>query len=416
MRIAEILLGIGLIAAVPSPSPPSQPPLDAPELASLGADAVGTRSERIAVSSVRSVDVRIWYPAMPGGRPIPYRYRFERPTTAPVEIVTPALAVADARPVTGHRYPLVILSHGFRGWAESLSNLGENLASKGYVVAAIEHHDRNFTDLPGFGHSFGEVIVNRSHDQRVVIAELLARAKGKAGLFGTQIDPASGVALMGYSMGGFGALATAGADYDAATKSQLPSAAALATIDPSPSVASEIRALVLFAPWGGAPTNRAWTAASLATLKVPTLVIAGDQDDIADYRHGVRYIYDALTGADRRLLVYREARHNVAGNAPTFGANFAIMENAGEPVWRVERINAINQHFITAFLDLEIKHRTNRASYLDVPTPVASDGQWPIPFGELTGAATAGDGQPGHWRGFQRRWAVGIELHHDRPN
>ncbi|MGC0422628.1 alpha/beta hydrolase family protein [Embleya sp. AB8] len=45
---------------------------------------------------------------------------------------------ADARPVRG-RYPLVVLSPGFGASAFTLTGLAEELAGRGYVVAAIDH-------------------------------------------------------------------------------------------------------------------------------------------------------------------------------------------------------------------------------------------------------------------------------------
>jgi hypothetical protein len=69
---------------------------------------------------------------------------------------------------------------------------------------------------------------------------------------------------------------------------------------------------------------------------------------------------------------------------------------------------------ITAFLDWHLKGIADRAGYLNVPTPVADDGTWPLKEGEASGASVA---QPtgstaNYWRGFQRRWALGLELHH----
>lgn len=87
---------------------------------------------------------------------------------------------------------------------------------------------------------------------------------------------------------------------------------------------------------------------------------------------------------------------------------------ARDPVWRQERINQINQHFITAFLDLALKGDTEKRSYLVVPTMVATDGKWPVTFGAQDGGAVAGDGQPKYWREFQRRWANGLERHHKK--
>jgi len=64
-------------------------------------------------------------------------------------------------------------------------------------------------------------------------------------------------------------------------------------------------------------------------------------------------------------------------------------------VWRKDRIGAINQHFITAFLDLYLKGDETRRNYLHVPVEKSNDGIWPDTV----------------WKGFQRRWALGLEMH-----
>jgi hypothetical protein len=54
-------------------------------------------------------------------------------------------AVRDAPPhASDAPYPLVIVSHGYPGNRFLLSHLSENLASKGYVVAAIDHTDSTY--------------------------------------------------------------------------------------------------------------------------------------------------------------------------------------------------------------------------------------------------------------------------------
>ena len=93
-------------------------------------------------------------------------------------------------------------------------------------------------------------------------------------------------------------------------------------------------------------------------------------------------------------------------------ADFSAVESVSDPVWRKERIEAINAHFISAFLDVHLKGDIAKRSFLNVPTPVANDGQWPSGFGQQWGGMVAGDKEPGYWRGFQRRWARGLEMHH----
>jgi hypothetical protein len=137
---------------------------------------------------------------------------------------------------------------------------------------------------------------------------------------------------------------------------------------------------------------------------------------VVKFDTGIRWIFDSLRSTSRRLLVYREAQHNIAGNAASIGerAPAGVSNYLRDPVWRGDRINQINQHFITAFLDLTLRGDRSRSAYLDVATAVAADGTWPVPFGEQTDGLVAGPGQPNYWRGFQRGSAVGLELHAKR--
>jgi hypothetical protein len=84
------------------------------------------------------------------------------------------------------------------------------------------------------------------------------------------------------------------------------------------------------------------------------------------------------------------------------------MQSFDEPVWRKDRITAINQHFITAFLDLYLKHDQSKAAYLHVEPAHSNDGAWALPEGQRdTGAYNAGNN---FWKGFQRRWSLGLEM------
>ena len=184
-------------------------------------------------------------------------------------------------------------------------------------------------------------------------------------------------------------------------------------VRPDDDIARSVGALVAIAPWGAQPSERAWTAEGLARVRAPTLVVDGSADDIVDFQQGVRWAFDRLSGTERSLLVFRGARHGVGVNAPQPAAadDPTQMDYFGDPVWRTDRLNGISVHFITAFLDAALKGEADKAKYFHVPTPNAEDGVWPQAFGELKGPQFAGDGQPGYWRGFQRRSAVGLELH-----
>ncbi len=445
---------IGTALAAPLQTPYSIPPSDAPELAKVGPHAIGVRTITltdpdqpdipkmvktfgIASKSDRVLKVEIWYPAVlpkPDAVIVSYKAVLPRAKNAinAIEFSYPGIAIRDATPLPAlpgkslQPFPLVLVSHGFGGWGTFMSYLTENLASKGYVVAAIDHADAPFTDGNGFALSFGSTLVHRARDQQYVLEQLLAMTKNSDDALGRIIDPAA-VGVIGYSMGGFGALTTAGAGYDAAspTFKQIPAAvmapqtAGNMQFDEARKARiKNIKALVLIAPWGGQPANRAWTASSLQSILTPTLLVVGDQDDIVEYEQGVKYLFQAMMGASREMLVYQNARHNIGGNPPPPEAldDFSSREYYDEPVWRKDRINAINQHFMTAFLDFHLKGINTRSTYLQLPTVKANDAKWPTAFGQNAGAsfATGIDETAQYWRGFQRRWALGLEMHHKK--
>ncbi len=399
---------------------------EAPELGRVGPFAIGTVEEdylfpkRARISTFgaitgdlptedRHLKVRIWYPseAVAGQKGTRYVHIFNGPGQPPFEIAMPGIASAEAKPLASKRFPLVLMSHGFGGWNTQFSNLGEMLATHGYIVASIDHADQAIVSKSDFLLSFGNVLLNRTQDQRQVLTRLLQDADN------LKIDPDK-VAMLGYSMGGYGALSTAGANYDPASKTigQLPSSAQKILTSAAPDIAAKIDALIVLAPWGGQPDSRVWTPQSLSHITAPTLVIDGDHDDIVNFKQGVSWIFDQMKGADRHMLVFRDARHNIIGNPvpSTSKTAFPVIEFMNEPVWRQERINMINQHFIRAFLDLHLKGDKSKAAYLNLPTEVAGEGDWPTGFGESVGGTLAGDKQPIYWRGFQRRWALGLEM------
>lgn len=128
---------------------PARPPVDAPELARLGRYPVGIQRSRFvqpgqadplqgkdrpAIAS-RELPLLIWYPAASAGRGTTYHTALSGEDGRDVAFDLPGLASPD-RPVAAGRFPLVILAHGYGNTPEVLSWLGENLASKGYVVVA----------------------------------------------------------------------------------------------------------------------------------------------------------------------------------------------------------------------------------------------------------------------------------------
>ncbi len=414
----------------------SVPVADAPELAQRGPYSVGVRT--IEIKNPNQVDilnfdkntgkapvydrpltVEVWYPAIiPAGAQESTVYQMGFPSAGkglagiPKTVAVSGKALRDAPPVQGKQYPLVIVSHGYPGSRYFLTYLSENLASKGYVVAAIDHTDSVFGDEKGFQ----STLLNRANDQLFTIGALEELAS-HAGHFLNGILDSSHVAIVGYSMGGYGALASAGAGYSSSSMAHrmVPGGYFTDWEAGSPKyqahLEKEVQAIVAISPWGEQPPFSSWDAAGLAGIRLPMLVIAGDQDDVADYAHGIKPAFDQAVHSDRCMLVYENARHNVGGNPAPAEAlpNFVTREFFEEPVWRKDRILAINQHFITAFLDLTLKGDESKRAYLHVEPEISNEGKWPLSPGASVGAKPS-DGT-NYWKGFQRRWAVGLEMH-----
>jgi predicted dienelactone hydrolase len=429
MRI--ILLAAASLICCAAQQSFSVPGADAPELAHRGPHAVGVRTLEIvnpgqvdilhfnadtgkAPLYDRPLKIEIWYPAIiPAGREERTVYESTMPGSpdrlppgVPKSFQFAGKALRDAAPTQGERFPLVVVSHGYPGSRTFLTYLTENLASKGYVVAAIDHTDSVFGEV----RAFSSTLLNRSSDQLFTITALEQTP------FLRGILDASRVAIVGYSMGGYGALASAGAPYSkqGGAARLVPGGyfESLTQARPRP---ENLKAIVAIAPWGAQPPNNNWDADGLAGIRIPSLFIVGDQDDVSGFDQGVKRAFDGARNSDRCMLVYENARHNVGGNPPPPEAlgDFTARAFFDEPVWRKDRIAEINQHFVTAFLDLYLKGIETRRTYLHLPVAKSNEGAWPLPQGQSTGA-TFSDGQT-YWKGFQRRWAVGLEMHCAAP-
>ncbi|MEU8660277.1 alpha/beta hydrolase family protein [Actinoplanes philippinensis] len=108
----------------------------------------------------RELMVSMFYPAVGlPGRPTPYLSAAEarllidaRQATGlitPEALSSTRTAAVLAAPARRGRYPLVVLSPGFTLHRHTLTHLAEELASKGYIVATVDHaYESSGTDFP----------------------------------------------------------------------------------------------------------------------------------------------------------------------------------------------------------------------------------------------------------------------------
>lgn len=131
-------------------------------------------------------------------------------------------AHAGARPAPG-RFPTVLLSPGFSMPRTTLTSIADDLASRGYVVASVDHaYESVGTAFPGgrmltcvacervdTSEEQAAVVRGRVMDMSFVISELTDGRR--AGALSRVIDP-SRIGIGGHSIGGATAAATMAAD------------------------------------------------------------------------------------------------------------------------------------------------------------------------------------------------------------
>ncbi|KFC62085.1 putative dienelactone hydrolase [Devosia sp. LC5] len=401
---------------------------DAPELAVQGELAVGVRTieltnpGEIDILKVaagkdlptydRPLTVEVWYPAVDGGAPTPYEGVYLRDGETQVTLHGRATRDVEPKPAAeGGAYPLVIISHGYPGNRFLLSHLAENLATKGYVVASIDHTDSTYIDQG----AFGSTLVNRALDQKFVLNEMARLAEEDGGFLSGLLD-AGNTAIIGYSMGGYGAVISAGGGLTQAAMEFSVEKTLAVHLAGSESYADlpdeRVKAVIAIAPWG---MNRdLWDAEGLKGIHKPIFYMAGSADDVSLYEDGTKKIYEMSVNApERYLLTFADANHNAAGPIPAPVESWTVSEKLGrapfdhyaDAVWDSVRMNNIAQHFATAFLGKHLKGDASMSDYLDLVEDAAAG---------VYAMNEDGTEKPEHtyWNGFANRTAKGLTLMH----
>lgn len=429
-----------LVGVVAGPAVAQQNRIDAvtpiaPDLATYGPLAIGVRTitatdrNRVDVLNTkeggpvarydRTLTIEVWYPASlaPGQAPGGVYHTIARDPARPTELRGRAVreAAPAATPAAGH--PLVIISHGYPGNRYLLSHLAENLASKGFVVAALDHPDSTYADLK----AFASTLYNRPLDQLFVLDELDRLSRAGSGSFLAGLVDVSRTGLVGYSMGGYGVLSTLGAgvtDAAVAAQNAPPNRLLYERAASNPAFGkradARIQAAVAIAPYGGAAGT--WDAEGLRAITVPVLFVAGSADDVVGYEKGVRELFLGSSRSDRYLLTFGNGSHNVAAAIPAPAEAWAYSDalkmfpfvHYEDGVWDSVRSNNILQHFATAFLAIHLKGERDKQAYLEV-VPRGIDGVYSVDR----------EGRPRpdytYWKGFKPRTATGLMLEHLQP-
>jgi predicted dienelactone hydrolase len=267
-----------------------------------------------------------------------------------------------------------------------LAYLHEQLASYGFVVIALNHPGNTFHDYmsvnseetwQAYQEATFESLVMRPQDvsQTIDYAEVLAGPDGDmAGVIDTEQ-----VSVIGWSFGGYTALAAAGGQLDFSSMPEICAADTFESILPAwmcmlhaddltalethlietsgveaepgqtwPSMADErIDAIVPFA--GGSAFI---TGAGYTNIQVPMLLLQGGDDTSAVPKRGWEY----SSSTEKILVTLEHAGHMLIGACPgglveTVPDFFSV---CSDPVWDMDRAHDLINHFTTAFLLAEL--------------------------------------------------------------
>ena len=140
----------------------------------------------------RRLSVTLWYPSAPGGQPV---------LVGDNGLFKGTPVMRDAPQAVG-RFPLVLLSHGSGGSAQSMSWLATELAEAGFIVAGPDHPgttsgDSTPADTPK--------LWQRRQDLSAVADRLITDPQWRGRVDGDRIG------VVGFSIGGAAAMRIAGA-------------------------------------------------------------------------------------------------------------------------------------------------------------------------------------------------------------
>lgn len=395
-----------------------------PELAISGNYTVGVRTMKISnplqfdISTQSTKDrlltLEIWYPASSKIDGLSKTsYENETRLGHPFSIQANAYRDVDITGENENTYPVIILSHGYTGYRTIMFYLGEHLASHGYIVAAIDHTDSTNEDVdfeksPFSG--FPSTLLNRSRDQQFTLDYLVNQPN-----FLSKVIDKENSGLIGYSMGGFGAVNTLGGCYNFNDKTgalftgikepkqlkatvKLLNSCAGGQYD-NITVDKTWKAAIAFAPWGA--QHQLFSKEGLSSITTPMLYISGSLDDVSQH-YGVESLFNTTGKTNNNhtfLLTFENARHNIAPHpAPKAAFNSEIdLGHYYDASWSNVQLNFTSKHFSLAMMDCYVKNQNDKCEYLNLPV---SSNQLPVESNSTP-----------PWKGFDNRYSTGMRWH-----
>jgi predicted dienelactone hydrolase len=335
MAVRSLLLLLLLVAcrrpAMPSATLTKATAVESADTEARPRDPVGVATLDLEdATRKRPLATTIWYPAVAGAEE----------QTIWWDGIFPGSGVWNAalRP-DPQRLPLLLLSHGSGGDGTNLAWLAEAFATRGWIVAAVDHPGDRFGDVSNDGRF---AAWRRPRDLSVVLTRLLVSPQ-----FGPRIDPQR-IAAAGHSSGGFTALLLAGARFDARAMLSYcrgsrkgPDCTLIDGVDP--------KAIRDFAAAGRSYRDRrvrmvaamapamaqALSAASLRQIAVPVMVVAGVDDELVPFVRNAARVARLIPRA--RLISIPAAGHFVFMPVCNEPGRLIVAQVCVDPVPDVDR-------------------------------------------------------------------------------
>jgi predicted dienelactone hydrolase len=367
---------------------------DAPPYALHGPYWVGMM-EYEAKTDFHDTTVAVWYPALnpSGANELVTYQQFISGLGSVMEWKGHALENATPEP-KGGPYPLLIFAHGGSTSRFTSSYLTEHLASYGFVVMAIDYAD-SWRTPPGYDVTLSLYTRPKDVSWQIDYADrLTGPGEPLQGMIDTQH-----IAVVGYSYGGYTALAAGGASLDVGGATswctlypdlkwpperggfslrwdlcgharQVADLAGLETVPEGlwPSWGdSRVKAIVPLAP---GPILFGSESARGVTIPAMVLIGSKDRSTFSDMPLYQPYVYDNLGSEMKSLVVFENADHSIyvdSCSAAPWQIDLGAFWLCSDPVWDMDRAHDLINHFTTAFLLATLKGDT------DAPAALAPD-------------------------------------------
>ncbi|MGC6415769.1 MAG: alpha/beta hydrolase family protein [Bradymonadia bacterium] len=296
--------------------------------------------------------------------PVYLWYRGARKTDTPAIhlFLNPENAYEDAQPVDQDPAPLIVFSHGRRGFGAYSYFIAEYFALQGFIVAAMDHTGERIADpIPP-----EDIYSLRPQDLSALIDHALNLPDD---------HPLSGstdgrVIAVGHSIGGYTVFAATGAQYDldfwtatCADGSDDTFCPNLATegerfahgyADPRIDVAIPI-----------APGDYDLYRGGLNTLQCPTLLITGERDQNTGFNGQNEQIWDDFEGVEHRRVSFTTAGHFSFTNLCDFIGSLGTDDGCGEMNLPVSEAHAVTLEYMHAFIRRHLFSDESDAALLD---------------------------------------------------